>query len=191
MFSQAGVRPKRSILFVAVTGEEKGLLGADYFANNPTVPIGAIVANINLDMPLLTFDFKNVIAFGAEHSSLKHSATRALASLGLGMAPDPAPEQSSFTRSDHYMFVRKGVPSLYIVTGTQSFKQGENPGTPWGDFIGSHYHQPSDDLTQPFNFEAAARFAQLNFLIGMEIANTPAKPTWNKGDFFGDLFSKK
>jgi Zn-dependent M28 family amino/carboxypeptidase len=180
MFAQAGTRPKRSILFIAVTGEEKGLLGADFFASNPTVPAGAMVANVNLDMPLLTIDFNNVVAFGAEHSSLKGTAQRALAKMGLGLVPDPWPEEGIFTRSDHYMFVRQGIPSVFIVTGMASFRKDEDGLKLWEQFLGSRYHQPNDDLAQPFNF-----------MIGAEIANTRARPSWNRGDFFGDLFRKK
>lgn len=190
LFSQGKVKPRRSILFVAVTGEEKGLLGADYFATNPTVPAGAIVANVNLDMPLLTFDFKNVMAFGAEHSSLKGNLTRALKPMNLELIPDPWPEQGLFTRSDHYMFVRQGIPSIFLATGMASFQKGEDGAKQWEHFLTTNYHQPTDDLKLPFNFDAAARFAQLNYNIALEIANAAEKPTWNKGDFFGDTFRK-
>ncbi len=190
LFSQSGVKPKRSILFIALTGEEKGLLGSDYFATNPTVPAGAIVANVNLDMPLLTFDFKNVIAFGAEHSSLKGNAARGLEKMGLSLMPDPWPSQGIFTRSDHYSFVRQGVPSVFLVPGFASFNKADNGEKAWGEFLAKHYHQPGDDLTLPFNFDAAARFAQLNYNIALEIANDKDRPTWNKGDFFGDTFKK-
>lgn len=190
LFSQSGVKPKRSILFVAVTGEEKGLLGADYFAQNPTVPAGAMVANVNLDMPLLTFDFRNVMAFGAEHSSLKGTATQALKKMNLELIPDPWPEQGLFTRSDHYMFVRQGIPSIFLATGMASFNKDENGAKLWGEFLSKHYHKPSDDLNLPINFDAAARFAQLNYNIALEIANAAQKPSWNKGDFFGDTFRK-
>ena len=190
LFSQSGVKPKRSILFVALTAEEKGLLGSDYFASNPTVPAGSMVANVNLDMPLLTYDFKNVIAFGADHSSLKNSATRALGKMGLSLMADPWPAMGIFTRSDHYSFVRQGVPSIFLVTGFGSFNKNENGEKLWEEFQARHYHQPSDDLNLPFNFDAAARFAQLNYNIALEIANAQEKPTWNKGDFFGDTFKK-
>lgn len=190
LFSQSGARPKRSILLVALTGEEKGLLGSDYFATNPTVAKGSMVANVNLDMPLLTFDFKNVIAFGAEHSSLKNNATRALDKMGLALMADPWPAQGIFTRSDHYSFVRQGIPSIFLVTGFGSFNKKENGEKIWEEFQSRHYHQPSDDLSLPFNFDAAARFAQLNYNIALEIANAQQKPTWNKGDFFGDTFNK-
>ena len=190
LFSQSGVKPKRSILFIALTGEEKGLLGSDYFATNPTVTASAIVANVNLDMPLLTFDFKNVIAFGAEHSSLKGNAARGLEKMGLSLMADPWPAQGIFTRSDHYSFVRQGVPSIFLVTGFGSFNPAENGEKAWREFLGKHYHQPSDELTLPFNFSAAARFAQLNYNIALEIANAKERPTWNRGDFFGDTFKK-
>lgn len=190
MFSQNKVKPKRSILFLALTAEERGLLGSDYFANNPTVPLQAIVANVNLDMPMLTYDFRNVMAFGAEHSSLKGTVQSALKKMGLGLIPDPWPEKNYFTRSDHYNFVRQGIPSVFLATGMESFSKDEAPRTLWDEFFSKHYHKPSDDMAQPFNFNAAARFAQLNYLIALEIANAPHKPSWNKGDFFGDTFGK-
>lgn len=190
LFTRSGVAPKRSILFVAVTGEEKGLLGADYFATNPTVPRGSIVANVNLDMPLLVYDFNNVMAFGAEHSTLKGTATRALKKMGMDLIPDPWPEMGLFTRSDHYMFVRQGIPSIFLATGMGSAREDENPAKLWNEFLTSRYHQPNDDLAQPINYDAAARFAQLNYNIAREIADAPVRPAWNKDDFFGDTFSK-
>ena len=190
LFTQSGTKPKRSVLFVAVTGEEKGLLGADYFASNPTVPAGSMVANVNLDMPLLVYDFKNVMAFGAEHSTLKATATRALRKMGMDLIADPWPEMGLFTRSDHYMFVRKGIPSVFIATGMGSANKDENPGKLWGEFLSKRYHQPNDDLSQPINFGAAARFAELNYNIAREIADAPTRPAWNKGDFFGDTFAQ-
>lgn len=189
--AQMPMKPKRSLLFVAVTGEEKGLLGSDFYATNPTVPLASIVANVNLDMPVLTYDFSNVIAFGAEHSTLKAVTAKAAAANKLGLVPDPWPDQGLFTRSDHYSFVRQGVPAISLVTGTGSFTQGEDGGKIFDTFLHTHYHQPSDDMKLPINWTAAARFAQVNFNLGVEIANSPERITWNKGDFFGDLFKKK
>jgi Zn-dependent M28 family amino/carboxypeptidase len=150
-----------------------------------------MVANVNLDMPLLTYDFKNVMAFGAEHSTLKGTVERALGKRGMSLIADPWPHLGLFTRSDHYMFVRQGVPSIFLATGMGSFKPGEVPSKLWNDFLGTRYHQPNDDMTQPINFDAAARFAQVNYDIAMEIANAKARPAWNKGDFFGDTFNKQ
>lgn len=190
LFAQMEIKPKRSLLFLALTGEEKGLLGSDYFASNPTVPLKDIVANVNLDMPMLTYDFSNVIAFGAEHSSMKGTVSTAMAKMKLGLIADPWPEQGFFTRSDHYMFVRQGVPSIFLATGLGSFNKNEKPAELWQEFLQKHYHQPSDDLKLPLNFDAAARFAQANFNIGLELANDAARPSWNVGDFFGDTFRK-
>ncbi len=189
--AQMPVKPKRSLLFVAVTGEEKGLLGSDFYAHNPTVPLASIVANVNLDMPVLTYDFSSVIAFGADHSTLKAATTNAAARNKLTLVPDPWPDQGLFTRSDHYSFVRQGVPAISLATGTTSFTAGEDGGKVFDTFLHTHYHQPSDDMNLPINWTAATRFAQVNFDLGVEIANSPARVSWNKGDFFGDLFRKK
>ena len=110
----------RSVLFLVVTGEEKGLLGAGYFAEHPTVPMENIVANINLDMPLFTYPFADVVAFGAEHSTLKTFVGKAARQAGIELSPDPMPEQGLFTRSDHYKLVQQGVPAVFLVTGFKS-----------------------------------------------------------------------
>ena len=115
---------KRSILFIAVTGEEKGLLGSEYFATNPTVPSDAMIANINLDMPLILYPFADVIAFGSEHSTMAAYVSRAAEAQGLKLSPDPMPEQNLFVRSDHYSFVKQGVPSIFLVPGFQSKQEG-------------------------------------------------------------------
>jgi len=190
MFNELPVKPKRSLLFIALTGEEKGLLGADYFARNPTVPLPSIVANVNLDMPILTFDFSSVVAFGAEHSSLKDVTAGAARKIGLQLIPDPTPEQGIFTRSDHYMFVKQGVPSIMMATGITSFNQADDANKLRAEFLKTHYHQVSDDLNLPINYDAAARFVQMNFQLALDIANAEKKPVWNEGDFFGDTFKK-
>ncbi len=182
-FKHSGVRPKRSILFLAVTAEEKGLVGADYFANNPTVPKANIVADVNLDMPIVTYDFKDVVAFGAERSSIGPAVARAGATMGVGLVPDPEPEQGIFTRSDHYRFVQQGIPSVFLVTGP-----GGDGATATAAFEKDHYHQPSDDMKLPFNWGAASKFVALNLAIARELADSPDRPRWNKGDFFGTLY---
>lgn len=182
--------PRRSVIFLAVTAEEKGLLGAEYFALNPTVPIDAIVANVNLDMPVLTYDFTNMVGFGATHSSLEGTLENTLKSMGLGLAADPIPEQSIFVRSDHYRFVQQGIPSIMLDTGTDS-SEGEGKGLEiTNDFIKTHYHQPSDDLSGPINYNAGAKFAEVNYRLIKAIADAEQAPTWNEGDFFGELFSR-
>ena len=117
MLESSGTRPKRSVLFVALTAEERGLLGSDVFARQPPVSNGALVADINMDMPLALGPVADLVAFGAEHSTLGPVVARAAAAEGYALSPDPMPEEVVFVRSDQYMFVRQGVPSIYIDTG--------------------------------------------------------------------------
>ena len=183
-------RPKRSIIFLAVTAEEKGLLGSDYYARNPTVPIQQIVANINLDMPVLLYDFKDIVAFGSAHSDLSETVAQALAKLDMTLSPDPWPEQAIFTRSDHYSFVKEGVPAVYIIPGLQGVEDGVDGGQIFGQFLGTNYHMPSDEFGPEFKDAAIRRFTQVNVLVGEAVANQINKPAWNEGDFFGNTFAK-
>jgi Zn-dependent M28 family amino/carboxypeptidase len=185
-----GVRPRRSIMFLAVTAEEKGLVGSEYFAMNPTVPIHSIAAVVNLDMPLLLYDFADVIAFGAEHSSMGDFVRSAAQSHGVELSPDPFPEQNIFVRSDHYRFVQQGVPSVFLVTGVRSVDGGVDTQPIYEGFLKEHYHRPSDDLNLPIDYDAAAKFTRINTKIGELIANDPARPAWHEGDFFGRTFAK-
>jgi hypothetical protein len=177
----------RSIAFVAVTGEEKGLLGAGYFVENPPMDISRIVANINLDMPILLYSFADVVAFGAEHSSLQGSVERALGNLGVTLSPDPMPEEASFVRSDHYRFVLKGVPSIMLAVGHQSQTPGEDANALLLGFLKDYYHEPNDDTNLPIDYEAGRVFAEINVAIGREISTNRKRPAWNQGDFFGGL----
>lgn len=182
-FKHLKARPKRSILFLAVTAEEKGLVGADYFAQNPTLPKANLVGNVNLDMPIVTYDFKDVVAFGAERSSIGPAVARAGASMGIALVPDPQPEEGIFTRSDHYRFVQQGIPAVFLVTGP-----GGDGAAAGAVFQKMHYHQPSDDIKLPFKWAAATRFVALNLAIARDLADAPEQPRWNKGDFFGTLY---
>jgi Zn-dependent M28 family amino/carboxypeptidase len=178
--SQPGNRPRRPVIFAAVTAEEKGLLGAQYLARNPVVENGRVVGVVNLDMPVLTYNFSDVIAFGAEHSTLGPIVSRAAARMNVSVTPDPLPEQGLFTRSDHYMFVREGVPAVFLMTGFA----GEG-GERFRSFLSTQYHSPQDDLSLPFDWNAGARFAELNYLIAREIADAAEAPRWYRDSFFG------
>ncbi len=181
---ESGTRPKRSILFAAVTAEEDGLLGSDYLSRHPVVKDGKVVAVVNLDMPVLLYDFTDVIAFGAEHSTLGAIVARAAGRDNVTLSPDPIPEQGIFTRSDHYNFVERGIPSVFLVTGYAGDGKKVND-----DFEANHYHQVSDDLKLPFNWQAGAKFARINYLIAREIADAPEAPRWYSDSFFGNLFA--
>ena len=187
-YVRSGEKPRRSILFAIVTGEEKGLLGAEYFAQYPTVAKKALVANVNLDMPLLLYDFTDVVAFGAERSSLGPITETALARLGVSLSPDPIPQEGIFTRSDHYPFVQQGIPAVFLMTGWNKGVNGKDGGKIFQEFLSKTYHSPADDLGQGIDYDAAAKFAHANWLIASAIANAAARPSWNDGDFFGDTF---
>jgi Zn-dependent M28 family amino/carboxypeptidase len=189
LFAQ-GEPPRRSILFVAVTAEEKGLVGSEYFAMNPTVPIGSIVSELNLDMPVLLYNFGDVIAFGAEHSSLGTTVREAAQSFGIELSPDPFPEQNIFVRSDHYRFVQQGIPSVYLVTGVKSLDGTVDTQAIFEGFLQEHYHKPTDDLRLPIHYGAAAKFTRINAKIGELIANEAKRPSWHEGDFFGRTYAK-
>ncbi len=180
----SGPRPRRSVIFAAVTAEERGLLGSDYLAHNPVTANGKVVSVVNLDMPVLLYDFQDVVAFGAEHSTMGEAVARAAASQGISLSPDPLPSEGLFTRSDHYSFVKQGVPSVFLMTG---FKNGGDK--QFQDFLKTHYHKVSDDLALPFDWNAAAKFARLNTAIAMEIANAPTAPAWYADSFFGKTFA--
>jgi Zn-dependent M28 family amino/carboxypeptidase len=185
VYKQMGSKPLRSVLIVMVTAEEMGLLGSAYFAGNPTVPKTQIVANVNTDMPTLIAPLLSVAPLGAEHSSLQKNVAFACQQLGIEVQEDPMPEEVRFIRSDQYSFVQQGIPALHIKYGTLT----KDPAfdlvaftKKWRD---ENYHRPSDEITNHFDFEAARKYVQLNFLISYSVAQTRERPTWNEGDFFG------
>lgn len=189
-YMSAPTKPKRSILFAAVAAEEKGLLGAEYFAHFPTVEKSSMIANVNLDMPILLYDFTDVVAFGADRSSLGQITAEAVGKIGVSLSPDPMPQEGIFTRSDHYRFVQQGIPSVFLVTGWGKDTNGKDGGKIFMDFLGKTYHSPHDEIDQDIDYNAGAKFAYVNWLITSAIANDDKRPTWNEGDFFGNTFAK-
>jgi hypothetical protein len=181
---------RRSMLFIALTAEERGLLGSDYFAHYPTVPGDAIVANVNLDMPLFLYPVADIIAFGSEHSSLEATVAEAISAEGFTLTPDPMPEENLFRRSDQYSFVRRGVPAVFLKPGFTSTDPEIDGKSVENEHRRNHYHQPSDDLSRPVVWDSAVRFARANARIGYAIANDDERPTWNEGDFFGEKFRR-
>jgi hypothetical protein len=184
-FVSSGQAPRRTLMFLAVTGEEIGLLGADYFAVRPTVPLQQIAALVNLDMPLLLYPFQDVIPFGAEHSNLVRAVEEAGRSMQVTASADPMPEQGLFVRSDHYRFVTRGVPSVFLMTGYANGGEAH-----WKKFLGGGcYHAPCDDVRQGINWEAGARFAELNYRIARRLADAPERPRWYADSYFGRTFA--
>jgi Zn-dependent M28 family amino/carboxypeptidase len=188
-FSELSTRPERSLLFIAATAEEHGLLGSDYFARNPTVE-GELVANVNMDGVLMFHPLKDVVAFGADHSTLREPVERAAEMLDLKLSPDFMPEEVIFIRSDQFSFVRQGIPAVYAFVGTDTGRPGVDGEKILREWMVTTYHQPSDDMTQEMDFEAGADYARLEFLIGYLVAKAPERPRWNEGDFLGDRFTR-
>ncbi len=183
----SGIRPRRSILFAAVTAEERGLLGSDYLATHPPAG-GVIVANLNIDMPRIVGPTLDFVAFGAEHSSLGPLVRRAARAQGYSLSPDNIPEEVIFIRSDQFSFVRQGIPSVLLDGGYVSRDKTVDIEALRNEFLKTHYHEPSDDLSLPLHYPTAADLASVNVRMALEIANASARPSWNRGDFFAEKF---
>lgn len=180
---KAATPPKRTVMFLAVTAEEKGLVGSDYFANHPTVPLKSIVADVNLDMPILTYKFEDMVVFGADRSTLGPIVRKAVGAMDLPVSPDPMPEEGIFVRSDHFRFVQKGIPSVFLWPGQKG------PGkAAVEDFMSHRYHRPGDEIDQGIDWSQGPRFVSVNYAIAREIADGAERPVWNKGDYFGTLY---
>jgi hypothetical protein len=178
---EARAKPKRSILFLAVTGEEKGLLGSRYFAEHPTVERKNIVADLNMDMYLPLFPLKYLEVQGLGESTLGDDIRAVCEAAGVQVQADKQPDHNRFIRSDQYSFIRKGVPAL-------AFKFGWLPGTPeektFNDWYKERYHGPADDLSQPVDAAAAAQFNDILGKLALRVADAPERPRWKADSFF-------
>lgn len=167
--------PRRSILFLIFTAEEKGLLGSTYYARKPTVPKGSIVADLNFDMPLPLWPLRTVYAPGQDESTLGDDAKVVAQAQGLQMVPDPLPDRNVFIRTDQFSFVREGIPALV-------FKFGFAKGTPEfqieHDWRANRYHSPSDDLDQPVMKEEAVKLDAFVAALAAHVADADARPSW-------------
>src|SRR4051794_24174204 len=170
---------KRGVLFLAVTGEELGLLGSAWFVKNPTVPLAEVVADLNLDQLSPMWKPHDVVLRGAEQSTLEEHVRAAATALGLSISADPVPEQNFFFRSDQYNFARAGVPAACLWQGFKDDKGGDSNGDIFRRWRSTRYHHPDDDLSQPFDWEAAASWARFEFLVGYSVVQG-ARPKWKK-----------
>jgi len=180
-FRDRQIVPKRSLIFAAVTAEERGELGSAYFATHPTVPVGQIVADLNTDMWEPQIPIVGVFGYGADESDLGLDLRQALKLHNLTLMEDPHPEQVRFIRSDQYSFIKRGIPALAL-------KIGYLPGSPGDSVIAEwnrvRYHKPSDDLDQPVNFDAAIGFDAMYVDLVHLVADRPTRPAWVKGSVF-------
>jgi len=174
-------RVKRSILFLIVTGEEKGLLGSRYFAENPTVPADKIVANVNTDMFLPLYPLKRVTVYGLDESTLGDDVRAVTKEMGIIPQLDPDPERNSFIRSDQYSFILHGIPALAMKDGYVKGAPEEKIFKTW---LTERYHSVRDDLNQPVDKTAAATFDELAARLLERVANERTRPAWKNDSFF-------
>jgi Zn-dependent M28 family amino/carboxypeptidase len=172
---------KRSLLFVFVTAEEKGLLGSKYFTAHPTVNPKSIVADINIDMFLPIVPLKVLTVYGLAESDLGGLVKQVAQADGIGVQPDPEPLRNSFIRSDQYNFIKHGIPAL-------AMKVGFEPGSPqakiFKDWLTMRYHAPSDDLNQPVDLSAAAKYEEVIRGLMIAVSNDEKRPEWSSESFF-------
>ena len=181
-FRASKAKPKRSVIFLALCGEEEGELGSWYFANHPAVPASdVVVADVNMDMFLPLFPLEYLQVQGLDESTLGDDIRAVGQADGIKVIEDEQPEANRFIRSDQYSFVQKGIPAL-------AFKFGYEKGSPqekiFNDWVHTHYHEPSDDVSQRVDQEAAGKFCYLLYMLADRVADNPAKPAWEQDSFF-------
>lgn len=184
-FRLATVKPRRTVVFLAVTAEEQGLRGSEYYAAHPTFPPGKIAATINLDGVAVLGSTRDMTFLGGDRSSLKRHIVEAAALFGFTIVPDAHPEQGSFYRSDHFSFARIGVPSISIEHG-QDY-EGRDPGwgqAQWKEYNETRYHRPGDEYQPGWDLSGAERTAKIAFYLAYRVANEDTLPSWNPGDEF-------
>ena len=180
-----GQRPKRSSLFLFPTAEEQGLLGAEWYSKHPVVPLDKTAANVNLDSMNVLGPTQDFIPLGAERSSLKTVVETVARDMNLRVSPDARPEQGSFYRSDHFPFAKVGVPSISLKEGDEYVGRSKE----WGEqqfkaYNTAHYHQPSDEMRDTWDFRGMIQEGEIAMAIGRMISDMPEKPKFNPGDEF-------
>jgi Zn-dependent M28 family amino/carboxypeptidase len=180
-------RPKRSVLFVAVTAEEKGLLGSRFFVRAPPVPRASIVADINIDMFLPLYPLRRLMVLGLDESDLGDDVRAVADAVGIGVQVDPQPLRNRFIRSDQYSFIREGVPSLAMKVGVEPGSAEAAIEAAW---TRERYHAPSDDLQQPIDRAAAVGFTEVIGRLAVQVANRTTRPSWKADSFFRRFASR-
>ncbi|WP_089321299.1 M28 family metallopeptidase [Pontibacter ummariensis] len=184
-FSKMETKPKRSILFLAVTAEEKGLLGSKYYANNPLYPLEKTVANINMDVLNAYGPTEDVVVIGYGNSTLEDVLAEAAATQNRRIVPEATPEKGSFYRSDHFEFAKQGVPALYAKSGVIARGKPADFVQKWSEnYTANDYHKLSDEVREDWNLEGAVEDLQLFLLVGNKVANTEKLPEWKPGTEF-------
>jgi hypothetical protein len=178
--------PARSIVFLSTTAEEKGHWGAEYFVRMHAAGNAPIVADLNMDGVPVTYRFKSVVAFGAEHSSLGKTMRRDFARFGLAVAADPEPR---IMRTDAYSFFQHGIPAAWVEENDEAVDPKFDAHKFWKWWRKNRYHHPSDDMSQPMDLTATVEYLRPMLLVGWDVANDPERPRWNPHDFFGETLA--
>ncbi|HEV8657134.1 MAG TPA: M28 family peptidase [Thermoanaerobaculia bacterium] len=177
--------PKRSIIFNSVAAEEQGLLGSEWFGENPTIPAGRIALAINYDSVFEFGKVGSVTMIGVERMTFHPTAERVANALGLKIVPDQDPEQGHYYRSDHFSFAKAGIPAFSIGQGHDIIGKPADYGRKLSDdYRANHYHQPSDEFDPKWDWSSAVQMAQLGFWLGWDAANAATMPNWIAGDEF-------
>jgi Zn-dependent M28 family amino/carboxypeptidase len=177
-----GAKPtRRNVVFAAVTAEEEGLLGSQFLATHTNLPRGAIISNLNIDMFLPLHPLQSLFVYGIGESGLRSNVDRVAKRFDIKIEDDPAPKRVMFVRSDQYSFIRAGIPSIFVDFG---YRKGSSEAKLQEKWIAERYHQPSDDINQPIDMAAAARFNELASALVRELGDSGERPHWNPDSFF-------
>ena len=178
-------KPKRSALFLSVTAEEGGLRGSEYYATHPLIPAAQTAIDLNYDALFPWGRAKDVVITGAERTTVCPLAQQIAARLNLEVSPDDQPEQGHYFRSDHFSFAHAGIPAFSIGGATEFAGKPAGYGRQmWLEYNTNHYHHPSDEFQEDWDFTALAQAAEYGFILGRDIANQEKLPDWRPGDQF-------
>ncbi|RUO81207.1 peptidase M28 [Idiomarina tyrosinivorans] len=178
-------QPERSIVFVAVTAEEQGLLGSEWYANHPMLPLGKAVAGINMDVLNVYGPMRDMVMVGYGNSELDDIVQPYLAEQGRYLRPEPTPEKGFFYRSDHFNFAKKGVPMLYAEGGIEHVTKGKEYGEKMHEeYINVAYHKPADEYDPNWDLRGAQQDLAVYYAVGRELANSEKWPAWTPGNEF-------
>ena len=183
--------PQRSVMFLAVTAEEKGLLGSEYYAANPLFPLAKTVADLNIDALSAAGPAKDVTTSGDGKVDLQDMLVAKAKEEGRYFTPDPVPQAGHFYRSDHFPFAKRGVPAISVGSGADLYKGGKEAGEKAeADYNANRYHQPADEWSADWDLSGQAMDIGLFYKVGADLANSRTWPEWQAGSEFKDLRDK-
>ena len=190
-FKKAATPPERTVLFISFTGEEQGLLGSEYYAKNPVLPVQKTVAAINMDMMGLAGKTKDIVVYGYGQSELENDAEAAAQRQGRVVIKDPVPSSGLYYRSDHFNFAKVGVPALFTGSGVDNVIHGKEWGTKQAeDYIKNRYHTPQDNFDATWDMTGMVEDVRLLFDLGYRLSISPNYPKWKAGSEFKAIREK-